>query len=380
MLVVTGTVFGPELGIVDRISGLIFPAFGCAAGLVLAHRRVRAFVPVIILAALLVLGAQLPLVLLAHSPAAVTWFSSVAAWLGFTEAFGPLTLASLVVVAAAGWVSWTLLRALGRRYHAARLSDRVLVGMMVTLSTILLYTVATSEPAVSAAFLPVIALVFVGARSAADASPRPRILFLRVFARGTIVADRLDELCRQLLNVARVDMIAGPDLASAVVQPGELLDFLVGKFGRGYIHNLQEFAARVEAIDARPDLEGRQRVRDFYCTNAVWKDVFNELARTAQLVIIDLSQFTRQRSGTAFELEALVHSYPLERVIAIVDESTDRGAVADVLDQAWSSLPTDSPNQSRQALLSVLEVKGDNPKSLRSLLGAACRIISTKRF
>jgi hypothetical protein len=372
--------FVPEQGIVERLAGLLLPALATFPALALAHRRVRAFVPVIILTALLIIGPQLPLVVLSQSPKAVELFSRAAGWLGFKRAFGPLSLAGLIVAVLAGWVCWSLLRALGRRYHAARLNDRVLVGMLVTLLTVLVYTLGSSEPTVMAAFLPVVALVFLAARSATDVAAVPRVLFLRVFGRAGTAADRLAELCRDLLNVARVDMIAGPDLATSVVQPSELLDFLVGKFSRKYIHDLQDFAARIEAIDARPDLEGRQRVRDFYCTNSVWKDVFKALASTADLVMIDLSQFTSERAGTAFELEALVHSYPIGRVIAIVDATTDCDAVAGVLANAWNALPAGSPNESRPLQpLSVFEVEGDDPKTLRALLDEVCRILATDR-
>ncbi len=171
-----------------------------------------------------------------------------------------------------------------------------------------------------------------------------RILYLRSFDGGRKSVDLFSRLGAHLLNVAGIDLIAGPDLATALARPHELLDFLAGKAGRKYIHDWASFEAKRSRTDLRVDAEGRQRVAEYYCGNGIWKEVFRRLADDALAVLIDVRGVVRPAAGCAYELAELVRRVPLGRVLVVLDGNTRREVLETIVTEAWSRLPLDSPN------------------------------------
>ena len=59
---------------------------------------------------------------------------------------------------------------------------------------------------------------------------------------------------------------------------------------------------------------------------------------------MDLRSFSRKNQGCMWELEQLLRGIPLERVILLLDESTDQQFLKARLQEAWRRLPPDSIN------------------------------------
>ena len=69
-----------------------------------------------------------------------------------------------------------------------------------------------------------------------------------------------------------------------------------------------------------------------------------ELAHTADAISMDLRGLSKVNRGCIFEIEHMVRAVPLQRVVLLVDDSTDIGLLKQTLQAAWASLPADSPN------------------------------------
>ena len=77
---------------------------------------------------------------------------------------------------------------------------------------------------------------------------------------------------------------------------------------------------------------------DFFCHDDTWRLTVTRLAREADAVVMDLRGFTSANQGCIFEIEHLAVAVPLQRVVLLVDKSTDVAFLKQVLRRAWSTL------------------------------------------
>jgi hypothetical protein len=244
-----------------------------------------------------------------------------------------MLLFGAIVFGAGGWL---LLRWLGRRYERKLMTDHMLMtdalwllfGMMhsYTLAFQGWWWVFTGLVAF-ACFRVTRALGFRWLR-ARPPPARRTLLLLRVFALGPRSARLFDVLQTHWLRLGDITMIAGPDLVTTTVEPHEFLAFLGGKLSRQFV-------------------DGRYRVNEFFCRADTWQMVMRELAARSDAVLMDLRSFSPVHRGCLFELGELLRGVDLERVVFVIDASTDRDFLETSLAQLWSTVPPQSPNRRR---------------------------------
>ena len=197
----------------------------------------------------------------------------------------------------------------------------------------------------------------------------PKLLVLRVFSLGTRSERLFDVLAMHWRFVGSIRLIAGPDLATTTIEPHEFLDFLSGKLARQFIDNAQTLDLRISQMDLRPDPDGQFRVNDFFCYDDTWRMVLSRLVRESDAVIMDLRGFSSQNAGCIFEINELFNLMPLERVVFIIDHSTDEPFLRQVLQQSWDRMSPASPNRlSDSGTLNLLHLNRLGAAELESLL------------
>jgi hypothetical protein len=297
--------------------------------------------------------------------------------LGGTSIFVLLHVVGFVVFALLGW---PLLRVLGRRYEAKRVSDQSLtldamwllfavvqsIGfafegkawILVGLGGFVAYKVVTR---VGFSLLP------------PDTLQKPRapvLLLLRVFALGKRSERLFDVLSKRWLRAGSLCLIAGPDLATTTVEPHEFLAFVGGRLSRQFVQGDADLERRMAALDTQPDPDGRFRVSEFFCHADTWQTTMRRLAEVAEGVLMDLRGFTRTNQGCIYELEQLLAGVPLDRLLLVVDGSTDRSFLEQTLADLWTRIPASSPNRTlAQPKVRLLEARAQVPQMARELLG-----------
>jgi len=78
------------------------------------------------------------------------------------------------------------------------------------------------------------------------------------------------------------------------------------------------------SVGTGPDPDGRYRINEFFCHNDTWQITMERLARTSDAVLMDLRSFSPANQGCIFELGRLVDSVDLNRVVFLVDNTTDQ--------------------------------------------------------
>jgi hypothetical protein len=201
----------------------------------------------------------------------------------------------------------------------------------------------------------------------------PRLLLLRVFSLGKESQRLFDALEKHWRHIGSILMIAGPDLASTTVEPHEFLDFLSGKLARRFIDSPQALDLRLAEMDLARDRDGRFRVNDFFCREDTWRTTLSRLVSQSEVVLMDLRRFSPQNAGCVFEINTLISLMLADRLVFVIDNTTDESFLRKTIQRAWSQLPPDSPNRRcSSSPLRLFRLAGGRGDQLRRLFQALC--------
>lgn len=278
--------------------------------------------------------------------------------------------------------AWWLLRYMGDLYRKKRLSDQ-----SVMLDA--LYFIFSVEQSIGldprgkfvftgvVSFLGYKALKWIGfwyMRSRRiDADTVPVLLVLRVFSLAARSERLFDSLTKWWRRAGSIVMIAGPDLIKSTIQPHEFLEFIGGGISRGFVSDSADLAKRVAAIDVGPDPDGRYRINQFFCHPDSWQMTMRELARHSSVILMDLRSFSPSNQGCIYELEQILKSVDLRRVVFVADSTTDQIFLERTFHRLWEGVFADSPNArvpdpKVQLFMGHVEDAGDLRKLIERLL------------
>jgi hypothetical protein len=164
-------------------------------------------------------------------------------------------------------------------------------------------------------------------------SPRPNgrtLLFLRTFDGPNSL---LPGLSRYWLHAGVVHLLAGPDVAARTASAEGVLSFATGRLSKYFVIAPDDVARRLERPHNQPARDGMYDVLEFPCSGDAWRPTLVRLAAASAVILLDLRGFDAANAGCAFELETLASLGLLARTIAVVDATTDRGAIHAALSQ-----------------------------------------------
>ena len=179
-------------------------------------------------------------------------------------------------------------------------------------------------------------------------APR-RLLLLRVFGFRSRSERLLADLERRWRHDGIIQLIAGADLANAILTPHELLEYAGGRLGRSFVADAADLEARLAARDELPDPDGRYRIHELFCFESTWRLALRRLAGESDAVLMDLRGFSREHRGCVYELQQLVDLVPTGAWSLLLDGDTDRALLEATLRDGWSRMAADSPNRAPDA-------------------------------
>jgi len=245
-----------------------------------------------------------------------------------------------------GWVAWTRLQAVARKYEAKAFSDVQLLARAWWLMFIasLVLEILNKEGAAlwaviaCAAAYPVFVVVnryAVRWFGLASEKQAPRgLLLLRVFGYTARTERLFDRIGSRWRYFGPVTMIAAPDVVVRSIDPAEFLYYMVGAIEDNFVRSAADLERRLETLDTRRDPDGRFRVNDFCCASTTWRATVTALMERADVVLMDLRGVTNRQHGCEFELSELPARLSPHRIVLIVDNATDRAFVRAALGQA----------------------------------------------
>jgi hypothetical protein len=280
------------------------------------------------------------------------------------------------------WPAWRCVAWLRDRYAAKRSSELLLIADAIWLLQALVLASSLFREQGPASALAAL-LPWIAWRLTLHAMIRPllkdarkrepmRLLLLRVYGFGRRSRRLLDLLGTRWRLLGSIDLIAAPDLASRTVEPSTFLEFVRGRLKRLFIRTPEDLRTRIATLDDKPDPDARFRINQLFCSDDMWKAAVTHLMGNASLVAMDLRGFGPHRRGCVYELETLLDTVPLDRLVFLIDASTDRKGLEDILFAHWQRLAADSPNLvAVHPMLRLLDVSGNDAAAVRHLLAIA---------
>jgi hypothetical protein len=164
-----------------------------------------------------------------------------------------------------------------------------------------------------------------------------RMLYLWVFDERTN-----DGLIERWRNVGPVQLLRGGGALGGV---RTLAATVTGRIGDLIEETADEVESRLAGFEYERTDGGRFAVNTILCSDGTWQVALNELIASTDVVQMDLGGFDEDNQGCAHELGLLVDRVPLERVLLVLDDSTDVPLLRRVLEESWSRMDEASPNR-----------------------------------
>ena len=165
-----------------------------------------------------------------------------------------------------------------------------------------------------------------------------RLLLLRVFGFQRRTERLFDTVAQRWRWLGSVRVIAGADLATRIIGPGDLISFMGGSLRQLFLRPDEASFQRLGELDEARDPDGRYRVNKVYCHRDSWQPALQGLLATTDFVLMDLRGFSDKNRGCLFELQQLVEQDLMRRTVFVVDDATDTKLLETVLsDEARAS-------------------------------------------
>jgi hypothetical protein len=283
-------------------------------------------------------------------------------------------LAGVMLLFLAG--AWWSFRGLVRHYQAKGYSDQMLIVDSLWLLVTLIETLGQMGPSGMAslyylsAFAAYKSVSMIGLRriQATQAADTPQaLLMLRVFGFTSRTRQLTDQIGHYWRYSGPINMIGGTDLATALIEPGELIQFWSRKLRQTFIADDADLQARLDTMDVGRDPDLRYRINECFCHDNTWQATVKALAQRSAVVLMDLRGFGKKNRGCEFELEMLLEAVPVSRVVLLVDRTTELESLKQVLQSAWDKLPESSNHALTEPVLSLFQVE-DSGIALQPLL------------
>jgi len=259
----------------------------------------------------------------------------------------------LLVALPVGWLAWKRLDQVARGYERKRFSDAQLlsrtcwlmlvmnVGLQAVtgLQTFSLVVAAIALSATSlVVFAPVNAFLLARVGRGATQPPARNLLLLRVFGYTARTERLFDRIGARWRLFGPITMIAAPDVVARTIGPGDYLRWLTGRVDELFVTSRADLVARLAALDMAPDPDGRYRINAFCCRHNTWQATIVELMRRADVVLMDVRRLSRDRHGCEFELQQLAQRLPPQRLVLVVDVTTERAILEEAFGRQFASV------------------------------------------
>lgn len=172
-----------------------------------------------------------------------------------------------------------------------------------------------------------------------------KMLFLFVFGSGDNINTLMQGLGAQWRLFGSMQLLKG----TSYIDSKEMLPALMGRDRDLLATTPEEVMLRIKAFVTTPHWLGLYNINSILCNDDVWQLSFDILLDGVDVVCMDLCGFSSKNRGCTYELGGLINRLPSSRFVLLIDSTTDKQFLWQILRSAWESMAIDSPNRQPNA-------------------------------
>lgn len=170
--------------------------------------------------------------------------------------------------------------------------------------------------------------------------PPINMLVLRVF--GSPYLSNFLALTNSWKWFGTTQRLDGPSTAG--YRESDVFNYLIGRVDKSIIENDSELSLALRNFKTICDNKLKFPLNSMQCNNDTWKDALQHLLDKADLIVMDLSNLSPENRGVIYEIQKLFDQFNKERIIFLINDSTDMKVLEKIINQAWNNKSKSSPN------------------------------------
>jgi hypothetical protein len=145
-----------------------------------------------------------------------------------------------------------------------------------------------------------------------------------------------------------------------------VVNLVTGRLDRSIIENETELREEMVALSYVPDRQLRFPLSSLQCDNQMWRQAVDAFLDRADVVVMDLAGLQPENRGVAYEIGRVFAQLELSRVLLLINDTTNRDTLREIIGGGWRALPETSPNFGRtDAAVRLLDI-GSPPERQRA--------------
>jgi len=174
------------------------------------------------------------------------------------------------------------------------------------------------------------------------------IVFFAAVGFGMMMEDYLIPIIKYFIPDNRA---SETEIREFAIIPGMLvawvfyLQYYRFKIARSYAKNLEDIRKKLHKTLHRPrKLDLSFKYLPMFCYDNTWKLAVSEFIKNSQAILMDLRGFSEKRKGCEYEIDFLLDTFPITKILFLVDANNDKTLIQKTLLERWEFLREGSPN------------------------------------
>jgi len=141
------------------------------------------------------------------------------------------------------------------------------------------------------------------------------------------------------------------EIREFAVIPGMIIAWIIYlqywqfKISRSYAKDIEDIRKKLHKTLKRPrKLNLTFKSLPMFCYDNTWKLAVSEFIKHSRAILMDLRGFSEERKGCEYEIDFLLDTFPINKILFLADAKNDRSLIQKTILERWEFLRENSPN------------------------------------
>jgi len=124
----------------------------------------------------------------------------------------------------------------------------------------------------------------------------------------------------------------------------DVVNYVSGSIEKSVIKSEEELKKAIFNFKKSPNSNLQFPLNSIQCDLNTWKQALQKILKIADVIVMDLSDFGDNNKGVVYEIEQLLNLFHKEKIVFLINNTTDINTLKNVFDNAFDKIKDNSPN------------------------------------